>query len=207
MRLILVRHGESVGNAAGVLQGRLDFGLSERGLVQARLTAERLGPDGADRVISSPLKRAAQTAGFIAEALGLELQPDPDLAEYDIGAGAGMTAPQLRERFPEMVEARLRGERFLFPGEEGRDHFNMRLAGALTRLRELPGTTIAVAHGGVISAICHLVVGLDLHRPGVFQVGNCSITEIITDRGGRLVLAGHNDMCHLEGIQTTADRG
>lgn len=207
MRLVLVRHGESVGNAAGVLQGRLDFGLSERGLVQAKLTAERLRDAGAGRVVSSPLKRAAQTAGFIAEALDLELQLEPDLAEYDIGGGAGLTAPQLRERFPEMVQARLRGERFLFPGEEGREKFHGRLAGALARLREMDGTTIAVAHGGVISALCHLVVGLDLHRPGVFQVGNCSLTEIATDRGGRLVLAGHNDMCHLDGIVTTADRG
>ncbi len=207
MRLILVRHGESVGNASGVLQGRLDFGLSERGLAQARLTAERLQGEGASRVVSSPLKRAAQTAGFVAEALDLELQLEPDLAEYDIGAGAGMTAPQLRERFPEMVQARLRGERFLFPGEEGRDHFHARLASALGRMREVDGTTIAVAHGGVISALCHLVVGLDLHRPGVFQVGNCSLTEIVTDRGGRLVLAGHNDMCHLEGIATSVDRG
>lgn len=190
-----------------MLQGRLDFGLSERGLVQAKLTAERLRGEAALRVVSSPLKRASQTAAFVAEALGLDLQLEPNLAEYDIGAGAGMTAPQLRERFPEMVEARLRGERFLFPGEEGRDQFHSRLADALTRLREMEGTTIAVAHGGVISAFCHLVVGLDLNRPGAFQVGNCSLTEIVTDRGGRLVLAGHNDMCHLEGIETTVDRG
>lgn len=207
MRLILVRHGESVGNAAGVLQGRLDYGLSERGLVQAKLTGERLKTEDAVRVVSSPLKRAAQTAGFVADSLGIELQLEPDLAEYDIGEGAGLTAPQLRERFPEMVQARLRGDRFLFPGEEGRDHFHTRLADALERLRALDGTTIAVAHGGVISAMCHLVVGLDLHRPGVFQVGNCSLTEITSDRGGRLVLTGHNDMCHLEGIETTVDRG
>lgn len=89
MRLILVRHGESVGNAAGVLQGRLDFGLSERGLAQAKLTAERLRDAEAARVVSSPLKRAAQTAGFVAEALDLELHLEPDLAEYDIGGGAG----------------------------------------------------------------------------------------------------------------------
>jgi hypothetical protein len=53
----------------------------------------------------------------------------------------------------------------------------------------------------------HLVVGLDLHRPGVFQVGNCSLTELATDRAGRLVLVRHNDMCHLEGLETTVDRG
>jgi hypothetical protein len=59
----------------------------------------------------------------------------------------------------------------------------------------------------VIGALCHLVVGLDLRRPGAFMVGNCSLTEITQDRSGRLVIARHNDMCHLEGIETTLDRG
>lgn len=207
MRLILVRHGESVGNAAGVLQGRLDYALSPRGEEQARLTATRLRDAGALRVFSSPLMRASQTAAVIAEHAGLELQLEPDLAEYDIGEGAGLTAPELRERFPEMVQTRLRGERFLFPGEEGREAFDARLSAAMGRMRELEGTYIAVAHGGVISAICHMVVGKDLHRPGIFQVGNCSLTEVVRDRAGRLVLARHNDMCHLDGITTTIDRG
>lgn len=207
MRLILVRHGESLGNAAGVLQGRLDYGLSERGLQQAKLTAERMKALGATRVLSSPLARASATAGLIAESAAVELEFEPDLAEYDIGEGAGLTASELRERFPEMVAARQQGERFLFPGEEGRDVFHARLATALGRFRTLDGTTVAVAHGGVISAICHLVVGMDLNRPGAFQVGNCSLTEIGEDRGGRLVLVRHNDMCHLEGLETTVDRG
>ena len=207
MRLILVRHGESIGNAAGVLQGRLDYGLSERGLAQAKLTAERLQAEPLVRIVSSPLKRAAETAGFVSTATSLPVQFDDDLAEYDIGEGAGLTPAELRERFPEMLQPRPHGERFAFPGEEGRDHFHQRLAGALARYQQLDGLTVAVAHGGVVSAICHLVVGLDLHRRGVFQVGNCSLTEVITDRSGRLMLARHNDMCHLEGIATLADRG
>ena len=127
MRLILVRHGESEGNAAGVLQGRLDYGLSERGAQQTRLTAERLASHGADRVLSSPLRRASTTAALIAEAMQLELALEEDLAEYDIGEGAGLTGPELREKFPELLEARARGERFLYPGEEGRDVFHARL--------------------------------------------------------------------------------
>jgi broad specificity phosphatase PhoE len=207
VRLILVRHGESLGNAAGVLQGRLDYGLSELGERQATLTARRLAESPADRLLSSPLLRASGTADRIGGALGLEVQHDPDLAEYDIGEGAGLTPPELRERFPEMLTMRASGQRFLFPGEEGREVFHHRLKNALERLRTLDGTTIAVAHGGVISAMCHMVVGLDLHRPGAFMVGNCSLTEITQDRAGRLVLARHNDMCHLEGIPTLVDRG
>lgn len=207
LRLLLIRHGESLGNAAGVLQGRLDYALSERGLRQAELTAARLAGFGADRVLSSPLLRASATAAFIADALTVDLQLEPDLAEYDIGEGSGLTAAELRERFPEIQAARARGQRFLFPGEEGRENFHQRLRGALARMQELEGTTVAVAHGGVISAMCHMVVGLDLHRPGAFHVGNCSVTEIHRDRAGRLVLARHNDMCHLDGLETTFDRG
>lgn len=207
MRLILVRHGESLGNAAGVLQGRLDFGLSVLGERQAELTAERLSTSGATRVLSSPLLRASTTAALIANALELELQLEPDLAEYDIGEGAGLTPAELRAKFPELASRRSVGERFLFPGEEGRENFHTRLRAVLERLTAPDHTTIAVAHGGVISAVCHMIVGLDLHRPGVFMVGNCSLTEVTKDRANRLVLAKHNDVCHLEGIETMLDRG
>jgi broad specificity phosphatase PhoE len=207
VRIIFVRHGESLGNAAGVLQGRLDYGLSDLGVRQAAATAERLAGSGAARVISSPLLRALATAEALAARLGLEVEPEPDLAEYDIGEGAGLTAVELRAKFPEMAVARTAGQRFLFPGEEGRHNFQARLVRIVERLRGFEGTTIAVAHGGVISAVCHMVVGLDLDRPGVFQVGNCSLTEVTQDRGGRLVLSRHNDVCHLDGIATMADRG
>jgi broad specificity phosphatase PhoE len=207
VRLILVRHGESLGNAAGVLQGRLDYGLSELGQRQAELTAARLAETGAERVLSSPLLRAADTAKRIADALAVDFEPEPDLAEYDIGEGAGLTPTELRAKFPEMLTVRQSGQRFLFPGEEGRDVFHRRLSGALERLRSLEGTTVAVAHGGVISALCHMVVGLDLNRPGAFMVGNCSLTEITQDRAGRLVLTRHNDVCHLDGLATMVDRG
>jgi broad specificity phosphatase PhoE len=207
LRLILVRHGESEGNALGVLQGKLEYGLSGLGQRQAELTAAALASSGAERVVSSPLRRASMTAALIAEPLKLELQLDPALAEYDIGDASGLTPAELRERFPELLVSRTAGQRFQFPGEEGRQVFHARLHDALEHLRTLEGTTIAVAHGGVISAMCHMVVGLDLHRPGIFQVGNCSITEIMRDRAGRLVLARHNDMCHLQGIESTLDRG
>lgn len=207
MRIVFVRHGESLGNAAGVLQGRLDYGLSELGIRQAAATAGRLAETSAVRVVSSPLLRAFATAEAIAAPLGLAVDSEPDLAEYDIGEGAGLTAVELRAKFPEMAVARTAGQRFLFPGEEGRHNFHERLARVMERLRAMDGTTIAVAHGGVISAVCHMVVGLDLDRPGAFQVGNCSLTEVTQDRGGRLVLSCHNDVCHLDDIATMVDRG
>jgi len=185
----------------------MDFPLSEHGRLQAERTAIRLAQSGVTRIISSPLVRAATTAELIAAGVGVSVELDERLAEYDIGEASGLTGAELRERFPQLLQARGAGVRLEFPGEEGRDAFHARLYSALDSFKQLSGTTVAVAHGGVISALCHIVVGLDLNRPGAFQVANCSLTELVTDRFERLVLARHNDACHLEGAVTTADRG
>ncbi len=208
-RLILVRHGQSEGNASGVIQGRLDFGLSSLGERQAAETARRLREEKVDRILSSPLRRAAQTAELIAEPHGLVVEPEPALLEYDIGAVSGLTSAQIRERHPEISAAYARGERPRFPGEEGREAFTARLGAVLDVIgsRSSEMTVVAVAHGGVVNAICALVLGVDMRRPGVFQVANCSLTELITDRSGRFVLRRQNDVCHLSGLVTEADRG
>lgn len=207
MRLILVRHGQSEGNADGVVQGRLDFGLSALGEEQAKATAIRLSTERVDRMLTSPLARAARTADVIAEPHGLVVHPEPALMEYDVGHISGLTGVQIREQYPEIPAAYGRGERPKFPGEEGRDVFAARINAVLETLRESPDTVVAVAHGGVISALCSIVLGLDPARPGVFEVWNCSITELVTDRSGRIVLQRQNDTCHLNGLLTAADRG
>lgn len=209
MRLILVRHGQSEGNASGVVQGRLDFGLSELGYRQAEETARRMKHEPVTRILTSPLRRASETARLIAGSLGMAAEPEPGLLEYDIGVVSGLTGAEIRERHPEFFAARARGERPKYPGEEGRDVFQARVLALLQTLRaeQADGTTVAVAHGGVINAACAIVLGVDLHAPGRFQVANCSLTEIVTDRSGSFVLRRQNDVCHLDGLLTTVDRG
>ena len=207
MRLILVRHGQSEGNAAGIIQGHTEFGLTELGLIQAKATAERLAREKVDRIASSPLRRAVQTAREVGLTLGLPIEEEPALREYGMGEASGLTGQELRERFPHIVGAYARGERPVFPGEEGRDVFRARLADFLARVQQNDETVIAVAHGGVISALCYDVLGIDAARRGMFMVANCSITEFVRDRSGRLTLARHNDTCHLDGLVTEADRG
>src|SRR6476646_5188364 len=112
MRLVLVRHGQSEGNARGILQGRMDFGLTDLGRAQAEATARYLaGGRKVERLRSSPLTRAMETAQPIAAALGLEVEPEPALAEYDMGEASGLTWAEIRERFPAIVEAFREGRR------------------------------------------------------------------------------------------------
>ncbi|HEX2923305.1 MAG TPA: histidine phosphatase family protein, partial [Chloroflexota bacterium] len=77
MRLLLVRHGQTDWNLDGRYQGRVDVPLNGAGLEQAALLARDLAGRQIDLLISSPLRRAMDTAGAIAEARGLEVRSDP----------------------------------------------------------------------------------------------------------------------------------
>lgn len=191
------------------MQGHLDFGLSELGCRQAEITAERLRNENVRRILSSPLRRAAETAQAIADAHGISVEPEPALMEYDMGTVSGLTGAEIRERHPEVLAAYARGERPRFPGEEGREAFHARVSAVVKVLGQGSGdeTVVAVAHGGVINAVCGIALGVDLRRPGLFQVANCSLTELVTDRQGQFVVLRHNDVCHLDGLLTRADRG
>ncbi len=207
MRLVLVRHGQSEGNANGVVQGHVDYGLSELGWRQAEATAASLAPLKIDRVVSSPLRRAFDTAKVIGAALGVEVEPIPGLMEYNIGEASGLTGAQIRDRFPDIMSAYRRGERPRFPGEEGRELFLRRVSGILDELRDTDQSVVAVAHGGVVGALCYAALGLDYSRPGLFRVSNCSITEFGRDRSGRVVVHRVNDVCHLGEHVTANDLG
>jgi broad specificity phosphatase PhoE len=207
VRLILVRHGQSEGNASGILQGRLDFGLTALGRVQAEATARHLAGLSVDRLLSSPLGRATQTAEPIAAALRLPIEPEPGLMEYDVGEVSGLSPAEIRERYPDVIAAYRKGLRPAFPGEEGRDAFHARVRHVVESLQGTKQTVVAVAHGGVISAVCYQVLGMAPSRRGAFETANGSITEVVLDRQGRLVLTRQNDVCHLAGVVTTLDMG
>ena len=207
MRLLLVRHGQSEGNASGIVQGHLDFDLTDIGRMQAEATAERLRSEKVDRIIASPLKRAFNTAVTIAAPHGVEVEPVRGLMEYNLGDVSGLTGAQIRERYPEIGQAYAKGVRPVFPGEEGREVFAARVTAVLDEWAESKQTVVAVAHGGVITAVCYAVAGIDPQRPGLFEIANCAVTEVLLDRAGRKMLARHNDTCHLEGLLTRVDRG
>jgi len=208
VRLLLIRHGQSEANARGIIQGRREYGLTSLGREQAARVAARLAAGSRPvRLLSSPLLRARQTADIIAQALGLSVEEEPGLLEYDVGAISGLTAPEVREHFPDVVAALQRGERPRFPGEEGRELFWSRVAAVLDAVQQRGEHVVAVTHGGVVSASCAMIAGLEPGRLGQFEAANCAITEIGVDRAGRRVILRQNDTCHLTGLVTSIDRG
>ncbi|MGH1502536.1 MAG: histidine phosphatase family protein [Acidimicrobiales bacterium] len=151
--LLLVRHGQSTWNAQRRWQGQADPPLSDVGRAQAKAAALRVG--AVDVVVSSPQQRARQTAGLIAEAIGVgPIVEHDDLRERNAGAWSGLTTEEIEERYPGWLAADRRPEGF-----EGAESVAGRFAAALTALasgvREMePGasTVLVLTHGGSIKA-------------------------------------------------------
>lgn len=89
MYIYLVRHGETDWNSSGRVQGREDIELNEKGVEQGRSLAGAFENVALDAVISSPLKRAKETAALAAQTRGLSVQVEQDLIERDYGALSG----------------------------------------------------------------------------------------------------------------------
>lgn len=106
--LLLVRHGQTPWNVAGIWQGHADVPLTEAGRAQARDLAAALAAESPrpwTRVVSSDLVRAHTTAQAIAEALGLGIEVDPRLRERDVGDWSGATRAEIEARDPETLAA------------------------------------------------------------------------------------------------------
>jgi broad specificity phosphatase PhoE len=207
MRLLLIRHGESVANTEGRLQGQFDSRLTEQGRAQGHALARRLLQDGQRpaTIYASDLARAAETAQILAETLEIPLFLDERLREYDVGELSGALFRDIEHLYPGVWAIFQRGGEWAsIPGEEGNEAFQRRLGAFLkdTIQGHVQDTKVAiVSHGGSLGTMVALLLEMDLSRPTPFQFGNTSLTtvEILSRRTTLLCL---NDTCHL--ARTTA---
>jgi broad specificity phosphatase PhoE len=197
--LLFVRHGQSEGNASRIMQGWLDTPLSELGRRQAEVVAHRLVSAGAARLYASSLRRAWDTAACIASATGLELEAADGFREYMYGAAQGLSWNEVEARFGVTTGDWGTGR---IPGEEGAAAFHARVTTAFEELaeRHRQDVAIVVSHGGTIARLVTWVLGASVGGYLPFTTPtNTSITAFAWDRD-RVVLAGLNDACHLDGL-------
>jgi probable phosphoglycerate mutase len=201
-RLILVRHGETPLTAQRRYSGRGDVELSSTGLAQAAAVARRLAATvqpGAV-VVSSPLTRCRQTASAIAEGLGrVPVQVEPDLIECDFGEWEGLTFAEVRQQWPEQLEAWLASPAVAPPGGESFDAVLARVRSVRTRLlAEYPAQTVVlVSHVTPIKLILKdaLAAGDSfLHRLYLDPAG-VSLVDSWADGG--VAVRTVNDTSHL----------
>jgi broad specificity phosphatase PhoE len=138
MRLLLIRHAESIANAEGRLQGQFDSPLSDEGREQARTLARRLrrAKWQVAAIYASDLSRAAETAEIVGRALGLPVTLDPRLREYDAGVLNGLTWDEIQARYPALWHELQHSREWVpIPEEEGNEAFHARIAASATAAR------------------------------------------------------------------------
>ncbi len=192
-RLYIWRHGRTLWNAEHRVQGQTDVALDETGHRQAAEAAQRLALRRPDAIVSSDLRRAVQTAEYLAEATGLPIQLDDRLREQFFGEWQGLTDTELAERYPvEYARWRSGGGAHTEVGMESRDELAKRSAAAfLDAAAVLPGgTTVIAAHGGTAKYGMAALLGwpAELTRT-VAGMANCHWIELLDTprRGWQLI--------------------
>jgi probable phosphoglycerate mutase len=151
LRLVLVRHGETTANAAGVLDTRLPgYPLSEAGHRQATELARQLADEPVVAVYASQALRAQQTAQPVAVRHGLAVQVLDGVHEVSVGDLEGRRHPRDHDTLHELYRAWHSGEldRARPGGESGKQVLDRYLADVATIRRTHPGgTAVLVSHG------------------------------------------------------------
>jgi len=199
MRLILIRHGETIWNAERRYQGVSDVPLSARGALQAQRLAARLARESIGFIYSSDLERAWQTAARIAAEQGVPVRAEPRLREMDFGEWEGLTYAEIQERQP---QALARWERdpsgVAPPGGEHLMHLAARVQAMLEGLRQHNDaeTVLLVSHGGPLRVLLCLALGLAPSEHWCFRLDPGSVSELYLYPQGAII-ALLNDRHHL----------
>ena len=182
VKIIYVRHAESLWNPIGKYQGRLDPELSERGHRQAKLLAKALKKYNPTVLYSSPLKRTYMTAEYISKELGLPININEDIIEIDHGDWSGLLVDEVKEKYSEMFRDWLyQPEKVKFPNGEDLEEVYKRVKKFQDEvLQKHDGETIiAVSHTVPIRA--SLVAGLNLPLSKFWSFGCDNASYSILD--------------------------
>jgi probable phosphoglycerate mutase len=162
---------------------------------QANRLPEALKRFPLSRLVSSPQLRSVQTAQPVAEALGMTVEIDERLAEYDRDLPQYVPIEQIAAENPQELERLVNGQ---LPSGVDEAAFRARIAAAVDDL--VAGTdhddTVAVfSHGGVINVVLHQILGTA--RLLSFHIDYASITRLLSSRSGRLAVAAVNGTEHV----------
>jgi broad specificity phosphatase PhoE len=204
--VLLIRHGQSEGNAERRFGGHTATPLSPRGRRQAQATARALKDEELTAIYSSDLARAVETAEPLAKITGLPVNSTAAFRERSVGVMEGLTFEVAAQQHPEQYQALLRRDfEHVLTGGEG---YRQLLDRAWQKLDELieenQGGKIAVfSHTGTICILAlHLMGALDAPelKPVWITSANCGVTRFELRDDGLVRVLMLNDTRHLSGV-------
>jgi ribonuclease H / adenosylcobalamin/alpha-ribazole phosphatase len=199
VRAFLLRHGETLLSPERRFSGRGDPELTEKGQAQARAAAGRFAGRDITAIVSSPLRRAVQTAAAVAEAVGGVVVTDDDLAETDFGDWEGHTWAEIQQGWPDTLGRWLADPSAAPPGGESFTAVFARVARARERVSAayVGGTIVVVSHVTPIKSL--LRDALDAPALAVYRMHlePASLSAVDLYDGGAGVVKLLNDTSHL----------
>ncbi|MDO9530188.1 MAG: histidine phosphatase family protein [Syntrophales bacterium] len=200
--LIVVRHGETIWNEKGLIQGHLDTDLSPLGIRQAEAIAERLTEEKVTAIYSSDLKRSYKTAEYLAAKTEHKIIADSRLRERSLGIFQGLSMDEVKRKYPDEFNLyETAGPDYVVPeGESRRQQFER----AIECIKEIVGRhaggrIVVVTHGGVLNGLFRYVFDIPISVPTRFKLFNASINTFSIENGTWL-LSTWGDVSHLQDI-------
>jgi broad specificity phosphatase PhoE len=192
VQVLLIRHALPLRSEPG--QGS-DPDLSEEGIEQAKRLPDALARFPICRLVSSPQRRAVQTAQPVADALGLAIDIDDRLAEYDRDLAHYIPIEQIAAEYPEELARLASGH---LPSTVDEDAFLARINDGIRDVASAGAheATVAVfSHGGVINGLLHSI--LRTERILCVNVDYAGVTRLLSSRKGELYVASVNGTEHV----------
>lgn len=208
-KIILVRHGQSIGNLTRTFLGHTDLDLSEMGYLQAKTTAERLKNEKIDKIYSSDLKRAYNTALFHAKIRNLDVISSVNLREAFAGEWEGKNVDELieiwgMEMFADQWKARF--GLFTFPAGESIKAAGIRFYNEILAIsRQNQGKTILIAaHAAVIRAFWAIISGVAWENVAdTIPFATNASYSVLTFDGKKFIPLEYSNDEHLLGVGIT----
>ncbi|HYI60503.1 MAG TPA: histidine phosphatase family protein [Acidimicrobiales bacterium] len=208
----LVRHGRTAWNRVHRTMGWRDEPIEDDQRAAAEAVAARLAPGlgdagppghgaGRARVLSSPVRRAVQTAGPTAAALEVDVELDERLGELRVGSWEGLLESEVAEQHPEAWATwRSSPHTLELEGRETLDALYGRVGDLLDELSADAASAhrpvVAFTHDAVVRAAVAWAVGAGPTSYRSIEVANCSLTTLAVGEGRRRLVRA-NDTCHL----------
>lgn len=180
-KLILVRHGTTICNEAGVLSGLTDSKLSEKGKLQANKLAEFLKDEKIDKVYTTPFSRTKETIEILVKMKNIQIEESNLLNEINFGDFEGLSFKKIQENYPDEFKKIIKeGFEYKYPNGESLINTFHRVANQIEIiLEENENKNILIcSHGGTIRNIISYLLCNDYKYHWNFRVDNGSITEI-----------------------------
>ena len=193
-QLILVRHGETLHNVAGIAQGWNDSELSDKGRDQVSKLAERLKRFEPDALFSSPLGRALSTATAVMDVLKMEIQVLEDLREMSYGGWENRSFLDIRRDEPDVYEKWIADPDHPSPDGESHNHVRARMERAFEAVAQAK-RPVLITHGTAIRIAATALLDVPVMTSRQFAQDNAAINVFVW-RADRWVLRLWNDTSH-----------